>query len=191
MKRIFKQGFTLIELLVVIAIIGILAGVVVYSTSGATKKARDAASKAEGRQIADQIKQYVAQYGYEGFHRNNATNNTAKSYCYNISYRYCKDQDWIDAAVGALPEEIALYTKIKDFANSNLSKGLNINGNFAGLFMADISNTKWVFVYPYPISTNAGAVSGGTPATWACYDSSSVYSESANFGNSFTNAECR
>jgi len=48
MKKI-NRGFTLIELLIVIAIIGILAGVILVSTSSAQNKAKTAAGKSSMR----------------------------------------------------------------------------------------------------------------------------------------------
>ncbi|MEI8143182.1 MAG: prepilin-type N-terminal cleavage/methylation domain-containing protein [Candidatus Berkelbacteria bacterium] len=56
--NLYKRAFTLIELMIVIAIIGILAGIVVYSASGAQAKVRDNTRKADIDQISTALEMY-------------------------------------------------------------------------------------------------------------------------------------
>jgi len=58
-----RKGFTLIELLIVIAIIAILAGIVIASTTGATKKARDSRRVGDIQSLQTAIVQYEAENG--------------------------------------------------------------------------------------------------------------------------------
>ena len=58
-----RKGFTLIELLIVIAIIAILAGIVIASTTGATKKARDSRRVGDIQSLQTAIVQYEADNG--------------------------------------------------------------------------------------------------------------------------------
>ena len=52
---LYKKAFTLIELLVVIAIIGILAGFIIVSMSGASDAANDSRRKADINQLAKAV----------------------------------------------------------------------------------------------------------------------------------------
>lgn len=53
-----RKAFTLIELLIVIAVIGILAGIVVFSVTGAQKKSRDNTRKTDIEQIKSALEMY-------------------------------------------------------------------------------------------------------------------------------------
>jgi prepilin-type N-terminal cleavage/methylation domain-containing protein len=62
MESLKDKGFTLIELLVVIAIIGILAGMVLVSMSGARSKARDARRLSDMRQLVSAQEMYYGEH---------------------------------------------------------------------------------------------------------------------------------
>jgi type II secretion system protein G len=63
MNSYSQKGFTLIELLVVIAIVGILAGIIIVSMSGATGNANDARRKSDINNISKAILAYQASNG--------------------------------------------------------------------------------------------------------------------------------
>ena len=58
-----RKGFTLIELLIVIAIIAILAGIVLVSTTSATKRARDSARVSDMDALNTAITLYYSDTG--------------------------------------------------------------------------------------------------------------------------------
>lgn len=66
-----QKAFTLIELLIVIAIIGILAGVILVSTSASRNKANDAAimSSANSMMKAIQAEAMTSATGYTNYHQ--------------------------------------------------------------------------------------------------------------------------
>jgi len=73
-----KKGFTLIELLVVIAIIGILAGIVLVSLSGARDRAKD------GRIMSDMNQIRSAAEVYYGNHNDSYTDLGSSSEVSNL-----------------------------------------------------------------------------------------------------------
>lgn len=61
--RLSNFGFTLIELLITIAIIGILASAIIFSFSGAQKRARDATRRSDLKQYQTAIEAYAVRTG--------------------------------------------------------------------------------------------------------------------------------
>jgi prepilin-type N-terminal cleavage/methylation domain-containing protein len=63
LPHVYNQAFTLIELLVVIAIIGILAGIVMMSTSSARAKATDVRAITDFRNVKTALQIYMLNNG--------------------------------------------------------------------------------------------------------------------------------
>jgi general secretion pathway protein G/type IV pilus assembly protein PilA len=70
-----KKAFTLIELLIVIAIIGILAGIVLVSLTGALKKGKDSRIQADLQQVRNIAGMIMSDRGNYDELCNSSTNN--------------------------------------------------------------------------------------------------------------------
>jgi len=63
MKKIFKKGFTIIELVVVITIIAVLSTIVISNVNDSRMKARNAARKAQLKEMQKALELYYAEKG--------------------------------------------------------------------------------------------------------------------------------
>lgn len=85
-------GFTLIELLIVISIIGLLSSIVLASLNSARIKSRDAARKAQLREIVKALEFYYDTYGrYPPFRASNSCGGNRGDFATSI----CNNQNWL------------------------------------------------------------------------------------------------
>jgi prepilin-type N-terminal cleavage/methylation domain-containing protein len=140
-----RQGFTLIELLVVIAIIGILAGMVLVSMSGARAKARDAKRQSDLRQMISAQEMYAGDNSAGAYVENTGTAmptaigaylspvpndpvNTTGAACPPLAdtYKYCAlDNDTVDGVNFCYYARLEQAIDSKDFfVASDAASGL-------------------------------------------------------------------
>lgn len=139
MKKMLKRkskGFTLVELLIVIVIIGILAGMMMLSTGGATAKAEATKIVADLRNMkaaavmvyADSGKWPTAIASLDEYidQKLEGTNYTVVSDGAYIKFDVSKVDDKVQESLGKLASTgVALYTSAKsgDITSSDIYKG--------------------------------------------------------------------
>ncbi len=136
-----NRGFTLIELLVVIAIIGILASVVLASLNSARGKARDAARKAEIKQLKTAMEMYYTDNGSYpqyananwGYPLNTAlTPHLVSTYISQISPTLVADGD--QYVYGTNGSAYGIYVRLEN--NVVCKTGVNVVTNWWGTSVA-------------------------------------------------------
>jgi len=110
-----KKAFTLIELLIVIAIIGILAGIVVVSLTGALKKGKDSRIQADLRQVTQIAGMIMSDKGsYDELCSGGKLNTTSGDYKNQLT----TVQNDIQAQQGGTTVDLSCYASGNDYCVS-------------------------------------------------------------------------
>lgn len=142
MQRLQKRGFSLIELLIVMAIIGILAGIVYASFSGAGGKGRDAKRQADLKTLQNAIVQYKTKYGQYPAQGCGSNANT-----------FATQGECVDYVQGLVPE---FLTKLPVDSRAESGEGFAYITNSVGsVYKAMVIGTveSEIVIYEHPLSS--------------------------------------
>lgn len=129
-----KKSFTLIELLVVIVIIGILAGVIMISTSSSIDKANVAKSKVFAESIKNNLLlSLISEWNFE-----DGAGNIISDSWGNYNLTKYNDVNWIADKQQCIKGGCIFIGGDSDYALTSVDEGIMRQNNYSGQFTLEI-----------------------------------------------------